>query len=242
MVARLGDYNVEAIILAGGYGTRLKSVVSDVPKPMASIQSKPFLAYLLDHLKQSGFTEIILTVGYQHQVIMDYFGHQYQSMKLKYSIEKELLGTGGAIKKACEYSDSDLLFVINGDTFVEVDYFSLLQQHLSHASSLSMTLKKLPDVSRYGSVIVENGSVVSFTEKGLSGPGLINAGVYLLHKKIFDISQLPHTFSFEHHFLFPFVEKIKPGAFVTEGYFIDIGIPADYERAQVELPKLGDNT
>lgn len=238
MVAKLGEYNVEAIILAGGYGTRLRSVVADVPKPMAPVQSKPFLAYLLDRLEKFGFSKVILTVGYQSQVIMDYFGDQYKSLLLTYSIEEELLGTGGAIKKACEYSDSKSVFVINGDTFVEVDYKALLQHHLSHGSSLTMTLKTLPDVSRYGSVNVKDGAIVSFTEKGLVGPGLINAGVYLLNKNIFDVSVLPNVFSFENQLLFPFVEKIKPLAFVTDGYFIDIGIPVDYERAQVELPKL----
>jgi len=238
MVARLGDCRMQAVILAGGYGTRLRSVVSDVPKPMAPIQSKPFLAYLLDCLNSFGFKEVILTVGYQYQTIIDYFGNEYKSMVLKYSIEKELLGTGGAIKKACEYSTSDLLFVINGDTFVEVDYFSLLKQHLAQHSLLSMTLKKLPDVSRYGSVFVENETIISFKEKGLQGAGLINAGVYLLHKKLFDISDLPQVFSFENQLLYPFVEKIKPLAFVTEGYFIDIGIPEDYARAQTELPRL----
>lgn len=229
---------MEAILLAGGFGTRLKSVVSTVPKPMAPIQSKPFLAYLIDRLERFGFSKVTLSVGYQHQIIIDYFGQQYKSMTLKYSIEQEPLGTGGAIKKACESSDSDLLFVMNGDTLVEVDYLSLLKHHLSQTSFLSMTLKKIPDVSRYGSVIVENKTIVSFKEKGLAGSGLINAGVYLLNKKIFEMSALPLAFSFENDFLFPLVEKIKPSPFVTKGFFIDIGIPADYERAQIELPKL----
>jgi len=227
---------MQAIILAGGYGTRLLSIVSDVPKPMAPIQSKPFLAYLLDRLVEHEFTKVVLAVGHQHQTIIDYFGDKYKTLQLEYSIEEDLLGTGGAIKKAFQYISCDSLFVMNGDTFFEVEYSLMVKQQSLSSSKLVLALRKTTDVSRYGSVIIKDEDIISFQEKGLAGPGLINAGCYLLSKELFTTFDLPDSFSFENHFLHPFVKEIRPKAVISDSYFIDIGIPEDYQRAQIELP------
>lgn len=228
---------MQAIILAGGYGTRLRSVVSDVPKPMAPIRCKPFLAYLLDRLVSHGFTKVVLAVGYQYQMIQDYFGERYQGIQLEYSIETDLLGTGGAIKKAFVYLDQHAFFVLNGDTFFDIDYSLMLEKQKLNDSALVLALKNTTDVSRYGSVLVEDERIVAFHEKGCLGPGLINAGIYLLTNDWVNYIEpsVSAAFSFEKDFLYPLVNKIKPHALIADGYFIDIGVPDDYARAQLEL-------
>lgn len=226
---------MQAIILAGGRGTRLGAVVPHLPKPMAPIRSRPFLEILLDYLKAEGIREVVLSTGYMSETIVSYFGTQYETISIQYVIEARPLGTGGAIKRALREVTSDPVFVLNGDTFVKVDYRGMLAAHKEASSVMTLALKHAEDVSRYGKAIVEAGRVVSFHEKGSSGPGLINAGVYLLTRSLFDPFNLPEAFSFENEFLYPKVAEIRPQAFITNDYFIDIGNPEDYQRAQIEL-------
>ena len=222
----------EAIILAGGFGTRLQSAVPDLPKPMAPVAGRPFLAWVLDRLIEAGFERAVLAVGYRHEVIRDHFGEDYRGMALHYSVESMPLGTGGAIRLAADHVTALPVFVLNGDTYLELDYRAMLNVHQQSRASLSVAICRVPDVSRYGAVELEGDRIHDFLEKGRAGPGFINAGVYLLPSEI--LQQIPsgEPFSFEQQLLAPQVKELRPLAFLAEGRFIDIGIPADFDRAQ----------
>lgn len=230
---------MQAIILAGGFGTRLRNHVPDVPKPMAPIHDRPFLAYLLSYLKQQGFYKIVFALHDRHEIISDYFQDHFMDMSIDYAIESEPLGTGGAIRHAGKMLATDTpVFVLNGDTFVTLDYAKMYAHHCAQTATVSMALRFLPDISRYGTVQLQQDKIIAFKEKGSIGTGWINAGIYLLQPSLFDDYASLEKFSFEYDFLFPFVTKIKPLAFKVDGYFIDIGIPEDYVRACQELPKI----
>jgi len=225
---------MEAIILAGGLGTRLQSVVSDIPKPMAPIGDKPFLVYILEYLKRNGIKKVILSVGYKWEVIQKYFGSEYKGIKLVYSVEDEPLGTGGAIKQALSYVDSKEIYIINGDTFFNVD---LSEFSLENGSMLQLALKTMSDFDRYGYVESDaSGYITAFREKGYRKKGDINGGIYLANKNLFDNFKLNERFSFE-EFMQENFKTIKVTARVFNNYFIDIGIPEDYKKAQMEIEK-----
>lgn len=226
---------MEAVILAGGLGTRLRSVVTNLPKPMAPIRGTPFLAILLDKLDAAGFAMVTMAVGYRYEMIMDYFGESYKSLKLQYSIEKEPLGTGGAIRLALEQTISPNVFVVNGDTHLELNYQSMLAAHLYSNASITIAVRVVADVSRYGSLDIHHGRISGFLEKGKSGSGTINGGIYLISRKLFENYDLPPIFSFETDFLMRNVVDLQPLSFQSQGSFIDIGIPEDYIRAQHQL-------
>ncbi len=223
---------MQAIVLAGGFGTRLRSVIPDLPKPMAPVAGRPFLAWVLEGLNRAAFERVVLAVGYRHEVIHGYFGDAYGGMALAYSVESTPMGTGGALRLAAEYVIEDPVFVLNGDTYVEVDYHSMLAAHRQAGASLSVAVHHVDDVSRYGALELQRDLIQGFEEKGRRGPGFINAGVYLVAAEI--LRQIPagEAFSFEQQLLVPQVRAIRPRAFVTAGRFIDIGIPEDYARAQ----------
>ncbi|ECB9849186.1 D-glycero-D-manno-heptose 1-phosphate guanosyltransferase [Campylobacter jejuni] len=214
---------MQAIVLAGGLGTRLRSVVQDLPKPMAPINGKPFLAFVLEHLKKQGITEIILSVSYKYELIQEYFKDEFHGMKIHYNIEKELLGTGGAIKDALKLVKNEV-YVVNGDTFFDID----LKKLVLNGSKICIALKQMQNFDRYGTVNVdEQGIVTSFEEKVFKKQGLINGGIYLLKKDIFDKFDLEKKFSFE-EFLQENYIKLKARAEIFDDYFIDIGVPEDY--------------
>ncbi|BCG64596.1 MAG: D-glycero-alpha-D-manno-heptose 1-phosphate guanylyltransferase [Methyloprofundus sp.] len=226
---------MEAIVLAGGFGTRLQSVVSDVPKPMAEVQGKPFLEHILLYLQTNGITRVILSVGYKHEVIKDYFNDSFAGMTLDYVVEDEPLGTGGAILKAWPSLKTDHVFVINGDTFFNVDLKSLFASHIKHHSDLTLSLKPMQEFDRYGSVAIDADSkVIDFKEKEFVAKGNINGGIYLLNKNIFAPFKLAQQFSFE-EFMQENISTLNIYADIFDHYFIDIGIPEDYQRAQTEL-------
>ncbi|MBD3842388.1 MAG: nucleotidyltransferase family protein [Campylobacterales bacterium] len=223
---------MEAIVLAGGLGTRLRSVVSDLPKPMAPIGGKPFLEYILKYLQKNGITRAILSVGYKWETIKEYFGDKFENIELIYSVEDKPLGTGGAIKKAMNQVKNSQVYIINGDTFFDVDLKSL---DLKDKSKLILSLKHMTDFDRYGCVESdENNLVTAFTEKGYRDIGNINGGIYLASKDIFTHYNLGEVFSFEEFMQVNFKE-LKISVKVFENYFIDIGIPEDYEKAQSEI-------
>lgn len=229
---------MDAIILAGGFGTRLQSVVSNIPKPMADIAGKPFLAYLITYLKSQGISKITLSVHHQWEIIADYFQDRYLDLPIRYVIEPTPLGTGGAIQFALQTLELEQpVFIINGDTFVQLDFHQMYQQHCAEERNFTMALRCLPNCARYGQAILENGRVVRFKERGTATPGYINAGVYLLNPAWFLSQPLPEIFSFEQDFLYPHIPTLKPAYTLTKDYFIDIGIPADYQRAVEELPE-----
>ncbi len=216
---------MQAIVLAGGLGTRLRSVVQDLPKPMAPINGKPFLAFVLEHLKKQEITEIILSVSYKYELIQEYFKDEFYGMKIHYNIEKELLGTGGAIKDALKLVKNEV-YVVNGDTFFDID----LKKLVLNGSKICIALKQMQNFDRYGTVNVdEQGIVTSFEEKVFKKQGLINGGVYLLKKDIFDEFSLEKKFSFE-EFLQENYKSLKIQTQIFDDYFIDIGIPEDYKE------------
>lgn len=230
----------EAVVLAGGLGTRLRSVVSTKPKPMADINGRPFLEYVLDYLKEQDITRVVLAVGYKHELISEHFSNAYKGLQISYSIEHEPLGTGGAIFKALELVISDDVYVLNGDTLFMVDLARMYEFHISKKSLLTIALKQIEKSDRYGNVFLDsNQRILSFQEKqSYSTTQLINGGVYLINKNLFSKIDLPRKFSFEKDFLERYCGELEFYGFISSAYFIDIGVPEDYERAKQELSKL----
>ena len=225
---------MEAILLAGGLGTRLQSMVSDLPKPMAPVGGKPFLEYIFKYLNKNGVGRVILSVGYKWESINAYFGDRFEGIEIVYSIEDEPLGTGGAIKKAMQRVNNENVFIINGDTFFDVPLDGL-RSVFQKEDKLMLSLKTMHYFDRYGCVESnENSLVTAFTEKGYRKSGNINGGIYLAAKKIFEDYRLEEKFSFE-AFMEDNFKTLKIRTALFDTYFIDIGIPEDYTRAQSEL-------
>lgn len=231
----------EAIILAGGLGTRLAKTVSDRQKVMAPAGGRPFLTYILRDLRNKGFEKAVLAVSYRHEQISSYFGASFEGLELIYSVEKEPLGTGGAIKQALSYTSGEAVAVINGDTYFDADYDALLSLCTRTDASVVLAAKEMPDCTRHSTLkIAENGKITEFSEKKPNKKGFINGGVYVIKRDILDNTALSR-FSFEKDIL----EKMTDGlyAVICGGYFIDMGIPEAYFRANTEVPLLfGDNS
>lgn len=227
---------VRGFVLCGGQGTRLRSVVADRPKSMALISGVPFLKLLLDQLASQRISDVILGTGYMADSIESYFGDGAEfGMRLHYSRELQPLGTGGALKLA-EPVMSDPVLVLNGDSYVEWRLVPMLQMLEHNRADLIIVLQAVADVSRYGTVTVdEQGRVTEFVEKGTAtGPGLINAGVYLLRKQIVRGLPAGRAISLERE-VFPRLLDCRVYGFICEGLFIDIGVPDDLRRAQTLL-------
>lgn len=231
----------EVIILAGGLGTRLRSVVSDVPKCMAPIAGKPFLHYLTEYLIHQGINHFIFSVGYKHEIIEDYFHKNYAHLKYQVSLENEPLGTGGAIQLACNKASDENVLICNGDTLYKIDIAPLSRFHEYSKAECTLCLKPMQDFDRYGVIeLNEDDSIKSFKEKQYYKSGLINGGVYALNVGAFLNQKLSQKFSFEKDYL---EKKIRPAnegnsklyGLVQDKYFIDIGIPEDYEKAEKEF-------
>lgn len=222
---------MEAIILAGGLGTRLREAVPDLPKPMAPVNGKPFLEYVIRNLKKNGFSRIILSVGYMAEKIQNYFGDEYEGVELVYSSEDQPLGTGGAIKKAMKYCLSDHVHVLNGDTFICLDP-SLLEQLWEKRCNSIIVGREIDDCSRYGALKIDDERVVGFIEKTKGSKAFINAGYYVLDTKLLNDFSIGLNFSFEKQIL----EKCNYENYFEfynyAGIFIDIGIPEDYSRVE----------
>lgn len=227
------------IILAGGLGTRLRSVVSDLPKCMAPVNGKPFLAYVIDHFQQQGIGNFIFSLGYKHEVIINYLEQlttHHSPLTIQYSIEEEPLGTGGAIKKACSLVKDKNVFITNGDTLFKANTKTLQNFHTQKNAECTLALKPMQNFNRYGVIeLNEDDSIKSFSEKKNYERGLINGGLYLLDVAHFLQHSFPEKFSFETAYLEKFYSSDQMYGLVQDEYFIDIGIPEDYERAQKEL-------
>lgn len=230
---------MQAILLAGGLGTRLRSVVSDRPKPMALIEGKPFMEYVVHALSKQGVTEIIFAVGYKGSMVEDYFGAgRGFGVKVSYAYEEELLGTAGAIKNAGKLVTDDWFYVLNADTFYQIDYSRLLKLQAEKALEFGLVLREVPDVSRYGRAQLQDGMLVGFNEKTSDpAPGTINGGIYLMSRKL--LAEIPEgKVSLEHEMIPRWMaEGRRLGGFVNDGYFIDIGVPEDYFRFQEDVKK-----
>lgn len=229
----------EAIILAGGLGTRLRSAVPDLPKCMAPVAGKPFLHYVISYYQKQGIQRFIFSLGYRHEDIEQWLQTSYPTLSYTTVIEDEPLGTGGAIKLACSKVQSNDVLVLNGDTLFQIDLDHQSKTHFREEADCTLALKPMKNFDRYGVVQTEkDGTVQSFQEKQYYESGNINGGVYLVGKDRFLHLPFPEKFSFEKDYLEYYCRKQVFKAVLHEGYFIDIGIPSDYERAQTELPQL----
>ena len=222
---------MEAVVLAGGLGTRLRSVVKDIPKCMAPIAGEPSLSYVLEWLGRYDISRVILSVGYLKDDVISWVSSRSFPFEVDYAVEEEPLGTGGAIKYALSKCRERKVVVVNGDTFFPVDLDAM-----PFDAPLTVALKPMKDFDRYGAVEVsQDGSITAFREKAPVSKGLINGGVYALNG--LDLSPFPDKFSFEKDVLEPFSAMGKVRGWITDRYFLDIGIPDDYALAQNQLPQ-----
>ncbi|MBE9509843.1 MAG: nucleotidyltransferase family protein [Bacteroidetes bacterium] len=221
----------EAIILAGGLGTRLKSVISDIPKPMAPIHDKPFLEYLLSYLVKFKIKKTVLSVGYKYQYIFDHFGDNYKGIELLYAIEDKPLGTGGGIRNAVDHINNDHFFLLNGDTYYETDLDKLYHLHIKEKANITLSLLPMEKFSRYGSVKVNGTKIIEFMPKKFTEKGLINGGVYVVNRSVFQKYSPGKKFSFETDLLQVMCNSLNFHGYISEAPFIDIGIPEDYKKA-----------
>ncbi len=229
----------EAIVLAGGFGTRLAHVVPDVCKPMAPVAGRPFLRFIMDQLAAAGFDRAVVADGYRREQVEGFFGPAYRGMAIEYSPEETPLLTGGAVKRALSRCESDWVFVLNGDTWLDVD-FAVMEAAARNASrgvSAAIAVKRMRDFERYGTVDVDaGGALTAFHEKCPCEEGLINAGVYLLRRDA--LNNMPEKFSLESDYFECVVGDGALRAVKCSGGFIDIGVPEDYELAQTMLAPL----
>jgi D-glycero-alpha-D-manno-heptose 1-phosphate guanylyltransferase len=223
----------EAIVLVGGLGTRLRGVVADLPKPLAPVGGRPFLAHVLDQLASGGLRRVILATGYLAEKIEQTIGRRWAGMDIAYSREPEPLGTGGAIRLAARMLQGEGVHLANGDTFLRYDLHALENAVRASDAMLGVALARVADVGRYGAVQVSGNRVTSFLEKGGHGPGLINAGSYFLSAA--GVEKLPAedgAYSFETRVLLPEAMAGRLAAYQDTRDFIDIGVPEDYALAQ----------
>ena len=226
----------QAIILAGGMGTRLREAVPELPKCMAPILAKPFIGYSLDYLEAQGIESFIIALGYKANIIEQYLDTQYAHLAITYCVEEEPLGTGGAIGFACTKASENNVLVLNGDTFYKVDVPQLFAFHEMCGADCTLTLKPMINFDRYGVVeLNKDYTINNFREKQFYEKGLVNGGAYALTVKKFLKEDPPSKFSFEKDYLEKPVLGRRMFGFIQDTYFIDIGIPADFEKAQTEL-------
>lgn len=224
-----------AIILAGGLGTRLRSVVAEMPKCMAPVAGKPFISYVVDHLLQQGIQHFIFALGYKNEAFNEYLSSQ-PNLNYSLSIEPEPLGTGGAIKLACNQAKEKTVLVMNGDTLFKIQVDKLVNFHDMCGAHCTLSLKPMQNVDRYGTVEMNKDySIRNFKEKQFYEQALINGGVYALHAAKFLQEELPEKFSFEKDYLEKYARQRRMFGVIQDEYFIDIGIPEDYARAQNNL-------
>lgn len=223
--------NLQALILVGGLGTRLRTIVNDRPKPMAIIHGKPFLEYQIEFLKKNGVNDIVLSTGYMGEKIEEYFhSGEKLGISIKYKKEKELLGTGGAIKNAKDLLNEQF-FVLNGDSIFLIDINDMIKFHKENRSDATLALVKVKDKSRYGNVQVDSKfQITGFIEKGNSGGDLVSGGVYYLEKSCFQWNNLPDKFSIENDFFPKLVVEKRVFGFVSNSFFIDIGTVEDHDK------------
>lgn len=224
----------EAIVLAGGLGTRLRSAIGEMPKPLAPINDQPFLHFIFDYLKKNEIKRAVLSVGYKWEMIHDIFGDEYMGISIDYAIEKERLGTGGGIKLALKQINGDQCFVLNGDTFFDIPLYQLGQFHLKNGADLSLAGKFLTNFDRYGTIdISEDGTITAFNEKMPKEEGVINGGIYCVNKNLLDEFG-ENNFSLETDYLEPNAGSGKIKAMVFNDYFKDIGTPEDYKQFEID--------
>jgi D-glycero-alpha-D-manno-heptose 1-phosphate guanylyltransferase len=230
---------MEVIVLAGGLGTRLQGVIGASPKCMAPVNDKPFLAYIFDYLHRQHCVRVILSLGFKHEVVTDWLAKQDLPFVVDYVIEQEPLGTGGGIQLAMGQAAADNVVVLNGDTMFMVDLKAQMDKHLAVHAATTLGLKKMYNFDRYGVVKTNAASVVTaFEEKKHRDEGLINGGVYIINTRAYNTKHLQERHSFEKDFLEKYTGEGKFYGHPSDGYFIDIGIPEDYAKAQEDFKQI----
>lgn len=226
----------EAIILSGGLGTRLRDTVPGIPKTLAPVGGSPFLKYVIDFLILNGVKHFVFSLGFKHELISQYINIQFPYLNCTTSVEKEPLGTGGAIFNSLKACKDENIFIVNGDTLFKIDLSSLSHFHLKNEAACTLSLKYMKDINRYGVVEMDSSSTITgFKEKAKYPNGLINGGVYALNIPRFKQAVFPEKFSFETEYLEKYIGNQKIMGLVQDAYFIDIGIPEDFEKANREL-------
>lgn len=229
----------EAIILAGGLGTRLRSVVTDLPKCMAPVAGRPFLKHVIRYYLSQGIEKFIFSLGYRHEVIQEFLNAEFPALNCQCSIEQEPLGTGGAIQLGCRRATDNHLIVVNGDSLFKADIKDAFAFHINNNAECTLLLKPMENFNRYGVVEVDDDFVIkNFKEKQFFQAGDINAGVYILNVESFLDKGFPEKFSFERDYLEKYFSNNNLFGVIQDKYFIDIGVPEDYQRAQKELKQI----
>jgi len=233
---------MEAVVLAGGFGTRLQKLVNDVPKSMALINGKPFLEFLLNYLTGQGVDRVVLSVGYKNEMIQSHFKDKFKHLQLVYAYEEEPLGTGGGIKNAFSMVEGELAFVLNGDSMFRIDLNALMAEHRRTKADITLALRYLEDTERFGTVVLDDQHhITGFREKNPdSGAGYINAGVYVINKQYILQPDFPAAFSIEKDCFEKYFSRSNFVGHPAKGYFLDIGIPEDYMKAQDEFRRFED--
>jgi len=228
---------LEAVVLAGGFGTRLQPVVSRKPKSMAVINGRPFLEYLFDQLIDAGITRVILSVGFRSEAIHSHFRSFYKTLKIHYAFEAEPLGTGGGIRNAFASIKGKNALVMNGDSIFKLNIGCFLNSHNASGAIVTMGLAMMAETARFGSVETdETNRIIGFHEKkGVNGPGLINGGVYIINRRFILHERFPAKFSIEKDCFEKYYREFPFYGYPDKGYFLDIGIPSDYQKAQDEF-------
>jgi len=226
---------LEAIVLAGGFGTRLRPCVDDLPKPLAPIGSKPFICYILDYLYSNGVHRVIISTGYLAEMIEKSIGNRYRGMTVEYSREDTPLGTGGGIKKAIKMCTEENIIAVNGDSFFDVDLFEMRKNHIDSGCAVTLAAKFIKNAYRSGLLEFSGGKLRGFLENGIAPSGYINGGVYFINRRFLENIE-EDKFSFENKILANSDYNI--GVFESDGYFIDIGIPESYKLAEEKKENL----
>ncbi len=223
---------ISVLILAGGRGTRLRPATGAVPKPIVPVAGRPFLDHLLDQVRAAGFDRVTLGVGYGASAVEQTIGQARRGLDIHYAYETQPLGTAGAIRNALDVCQAPEILVLNGDSYCDIDLAEFVAAHRERGTPASMVLVECPDRSRFGGTDTDpQGQVIAFHEKRENaGPGLINAGIYLLARR--DIAAWPDVpLSLEHDILPDLIEQGLFG-WQADADFIDIGTPESYGRAQ----------
>jgi D-glycero-alpha-D-manno-heptose 1-phosphate guanylyltransferase len=229
---------MEAMILAGGLGTRLASVVADRAKPVAEVGGRPFLSFVLAQLARARSVDAaILCVGHKAESVRAALGERHGRLALRYSVEREPLGTGGALRLAArEALRGRTALALNGDSYLGVNVDRVVQEHRRQRAWVTLALARVPDAARYGAADLDGDRVVSFREKGVAGPAWVNAGIYVLAAEAIDfIRKAPRAFSFEREALAPWCAQGRVRGVKSRARFIDIGTPGDYARSATLL-------
>jgi D-glycero-alpha-D-manno-heptose 1-phosphate guanylyltransferase len=231
--------DIEAVVLAGGLGTRLRGVLADDPKAMAPVAGRPFIDWLLDALNDAGIGRVVLAVGHRRERLMDHVGSRHGQLVVDYSVEESPQGTGGALRQAVELVRTPDVLVLNGDTFVDLDVGTMLATHRSVGTGLTMGVREVDDVGRFGALDIQGGRVTGFAGTPRAGAGWVNGGTYIIGEAVRPWLRRPTPYSLEADVLKPYVERWGAAAHVLAGTWIDIGVPDDLRRAQRLLDRCG---